>query len=100
MSKFNIGDKVRVIEYGSLMWRHKEEHNKWESSLGKSSFKLYKEVGDILWLDTMPEIVGKKGVIDNISNIQGDDKYSIKGIMGKTAWYNENQLELVDGKED
>lgn len=67
-SKFGIGDKVRVINYGSLMW---DENGS---------------------TDILPELVGKEGLIQEVYN----NSYSISGIKGKHAWYDEGQLEMVN----
>jgi len=64
---------------------------------------IYSESETIWWCDLMPEIIGKTGIVtgsyDTI-HCKGKDetkrgKYSIEGIPGKEAWYDEEQLELV-----
>lgn len=69
--KFKIGDRVKVINYGSIVF-----------------------FSDNKVVDIRPEIVGKSGTVQTILN----GKYSIipdeKNM--KWAWYHENQLELID----
>lgn len=76
---YKVGDKVRVINYGGLV----------DQIMGN---------GEIKKVDLASEIVGKEGVIVQIINQQGVPKYKIEGIPMKTAWYDEEQLELVDQK--
>lgn len=66
-----IGDKVEVIKYGALAWEITD--------------------GAIKWIDTLPSIVGKQGVIVQESN--GD--FAVHGIKGKYAWYNREQLKKL-----
>lgn len=69
MKKFNVGDKVRIINYGHMaVWQGKD-------------------------FDMTPEIIGKEGIIC-IAN-GGYQGYAINGIPEKHAWYNEDQLELI-----
>jgi len=90
-AKFKIGQKVRVIKYGHPIW-----HNKTTQSLKEGlSFPVIKEDDEMIWYDINSELVGKTGVIDGESKTQGVFHYSIKGIPGKHAWYDENQLEKI-----
>jgi len=123
-SGFKIGDKVKVIKYGALMWRYKkwwqeesdhfakyqiELNNRMTEMLfGESAIKedssnakgksepdnIYMDCGDMWWIDTLPIIVGQEGVICQVTNTQGRLKYAVDGIKGKHAWYNGEQLEL------
>lgn len=90
MLKFKNGDHVRIINYGHFYWAHKEFYN----SL-KLTFPVIRQIGDVLHLDMMPELIGRTGVIKQASNTQNIPTYSIEGIKEKHAWYHENQLELV-----
>ena len=80
-----IGDEVEIINYGALVWQWKWIG--WETWC----LKIYKEEKDIIWIDIMPNIVGEKAIICEISP-QG--KIGInplkKGVP--TRWYNEDQL--------
>ncbi len=71
MNKFNIGDKVKVVNYGHII--------------------ISCEKGIRTNVDITKNIVGKIGIIQTINGGQ----YSIFGIPEKVAWYNEDQLELV-----
>lgn len=123
--KFKIGDKVKVVEYGHLMFIYKERYQEesdyfaktqaefdndmskmllgedavfkdLESLKGKSEpDNIYKDVGDMWWVDMSPDLISKEGVICEVTNTQGRFKYAVDGIKGKHAWYDEKQLELV-----
>lgn len=84
MSKYKVGDKVKIVNYGHLMWSHK-----------KMSFPVVSEDGGIVWMDMSAELVGQEGVVNKITITQGNPEYGIDGIKGKCAWYNENQLEKL-----
>ena len=71
--KFNIGDKVRIVDYGHLVWTRAND-------------------GEVKWIDISPEIVGNTGVINERSNTGG---YSLDVDDFKSAWYSHEQLELV-----
>lgn len=70
--KFEIGDQVRVVNYGHYIF----------DIVGESFRKI----------DINPEVVGKVGVVIDISN---DAQYALKGIPKKHCWYSEDQLELI-----
>lgn len=70
------GDEVRVINYGHHIWEYNED-------------------GKVKSIDLCPEIIGRKGVIQKIITTQGITQYSLVGIPEKTAWYHEDQLELI-----
>lgn len=85
---YKVGDKVRVVNYGHAIWEHK--------SIGESSFPLIKELESLRLVDLQADLIGQQGVIDRVLVVtQGRPKYSVDGISGKTAWYNEDQLEAV-----
>jgi len=87
-NKFVIGDKVKVVGYGHLFWLAKDSEM-------KTNFPIIHKEGDIIWHDMNSGVVGKKGVVDKVTETQGQIKYSIKGIPEKSAWYNEEQLKMV-----
>lgn len=123
MNKFNIGDKVKVINYGSLMFINKsnyKEESKFFNQLGAklewslltgetlSEDRLSKIEGedkpknilsetDIYWTcDSNPELIGQKGVVTKVGGFQGQENYIYQySIEGIGAWYNESQLELI-----
>lgn len=68
MSKFQVGDQVKVVNYGSLVWPYNEPP-----------------------YDIHPELVGEVGIIATVDG----NSYAIDGIPGKHAWYDDGQLELV-----
>ena len=90
---YKIGDKVRIVNYGHLFWTIKNQPN--ESSFIET-LPIYKEDDNIDWIDANHGIVGKEGVVSNVSTTQGVPQYSIKGIPEKSSWYNEGQMELIE----
>tara|TARA_R110000822_G_scaffold67329_1_gene164009 strand:+ start:2191 stop:2778 length:588 start_codon:yes stop_codon:yes gene_type:complete len=123
--KLKVGDKVRVVEYGHLMFRYKkcyqeesdmfaklqiDANNKMAEMLFGSDYlkedssnakgnpepdNIYKDCGDMWWIDINHSIVGQEGVVCEVTNTQGRLQYAVDGIKGKHAWYDEKQLELV-----
>jgi len=73
--KFNLGDKVKVVNYG---------HQVFTTSNGVRSE-----------YDALPGIVGKEGMVTKVSTVQNKPSYSVSGIPEKGSWFNEDQLELV-----
>lgn len=73
--KYNIGDKVRIINYGHMI----------HIGTGVPG----REPGPC---DIRPELIGLEGVVEKGILTQGVPGYSIDGIG---AWYHEDQLELV-----
>lgn len=95
---FKLGDKVRIIKYGSLWKIHKSEYefmcNYFNEKPDYSD--VYLTDDEVLWLDMHKSLVGKEGIITKITEPQpGLLQYAIEGISEKTAWYNHTQLELV-----
>lgn len=91
---YNIGDKVRVVEYGSLFFSFESNFiipKRW--NIIKQSDPSIEPYGVIC--DTSPELVGQEGIVMQKSDVQGKYCYALEGIKGKFAWYDERQLELV-----
>ena len=84
--KFKVGDKVKIINYGSLLWAHKTF---------PLSFKEIRREGDTIIYDILPSIVGEKGIVVDAHKTQGNPTYAVHGVPKKYAWYDENQLELT-----
>lgn len=76
-NRFDIGDKVKVVEYGSLVWINHGE-------------------GAISYKDISPDLVGQIGIVSIVKECQGRWDYALERIKGKSAWYNEDQLEMVN----
>jgi hypothetical protein len=87
-AKFKVGDEVVIVKYGHHFWSY-------EPVPGCNFPVLYdnKEEGYKVY-DMSPELVGQKGIIDQVTNTQGMWKYAING-PNKHAWYDEKQLEKV-----
>lgn len=79
MMNFNVGDKVRIVNYGALMWSIEPCKN----------FKLiWIDESGMHFYDWMPERVGKEDVIDRICKNQ-------YGLVKNGSWFEANQLELI-----
>lgn len=84
---YATGDKVEVINYGHPYWSKELNTDHPLNYLGKVEYGYY--------YDMSPELVGKQGIIEKVSITQGIPQYSLIGIPGKTAWYDEKQLKLI-----
>lgn len=73
--EFKVGDNVKIVNYGHTVW--------------------YMEGESILMGDLRKDIIGQNGVISKTQNVQNVTTYCVNGIIGKTAWFNQNQLELI-----
>ena len=88
-AKFGIGDKVRIINYGSTFLTHESQRCTLpliESS--KDGWNVY---------DASPELIGKEGLICKVSH--GEIiTYSIEIFNGegKLSPYFERQLEMIN----
>lgn len=89
--KFNTGDRVRIIKYGSLFWENK--------TVGQPSTNLpvVGETETVFFKDMNPELVGQIGIVEKFTITQGNVKYALQGLS-KHAWYDEGQLEIVETK--
>lgn len=85
-SKYKVGDKVEIVNYGHIIWQSKH------SGEAKMDLKLHSEDKDIWFFDSNPELIGKVGIITKKTQ---RGAYSIDGIPGKSAWYGEDQLKLI-----
>ncbi len=88
-NKFVIGDKVRVVNYGHPIWMNKNLDM-------EINLPIISEDDKVVWYDMNNGVVGKVGIIEKVKKIQGILGYSLNGIPEKTAWYTENQLEMVN----
>jgi hypothetical protein len=74
MTKYKVGDQVRVVNYGSWIWEWRAQRME--------------------WVDISPELVGQTGVVVDAHKTQEIDQYKLKG-PNKVAWYHNDQLELI-----
>ena len=89
MKDIQIGDKVVIVNYGHAGYVSKEEAKRLNLMLLNDE--------DYCVYDMLPEIVGQVGTVSNIQTFnEGRIVYSLEGINGKCAWYNREQLELLD----
>tara|TARA_R110000796_G_scaffold59371_1_gene136821 strand:+ start:24918 stop:25145 length:228 start_codon:yes stop_codon:yes gene_type:complete len=70
--KFKVGDKVEVIKYGHAIWSAAD---------------------DVIDID--PQLVGQQGVVVEAEICQNLKHYALDGLS-KYAWYDEQQLKLVE----
>lgn len=82
--EYKVGDHVEIINYGSIIY-----------SKSNLLFKSIGVCGSLQIYDMSPELIGKQGIIDGSSTVQGRTTYSISGI-NKHAWYDKQQLKLID----
>lgn len=80
--KFGLGDKVKIVNYGHLMW---------------SNDIRFGFVGE---KDISTELVGQIGMVEKAHLTQKKPSYFLKGIKGKLAWYDEEQLEMVSQNQN
>lgn len=78
----NVGDKVKIISYGEMVWFTQGCAN---CTNGE-------------WKDMQPEIVGKEGIVDDVAMAMGLQVYSLSGIPEKARWYNSNQLFKIENE--
>ena len=96
--KFGIGDKVKIVNYGSEYWIKRTERELYvKAGFAKNVVpnNLLKEVDGVFWADMSPELVGQEGLVIKVSVTQGIPKYALEG-PNKTAWYHESQLEMIN----
>ncbi len=84
--KFKIGDVVEIIGYGSLAWIPKSEYD---------TFPVVQETETHFIVDVLPNEVGAKGAVQEITTSQERIRYSLFK-SGKQAWFNEEQLKLIE----
>lgn len=90
-SLYKEGDKVKIIKYGHLIWFFKNI----DQPSFLSSAPVYSENDNVKWIDISPEMIGKEAIIGEVTITQGIPKYALLGV-NKTAWYTEEQLELIN----
>ena len=84
---YKVGEKVEIVKYGHLIWQTQKAEG--------SMLPVYYEDENMVWYDVSPQMVGQQGVVIKAEITQGKTKYSIGGLTGKSAWYNEEQLKKL-----
>lgn len=84
--KFKIGDNVRIVNYGHLLFCNKKETPKewWPK-------EFYSEDENFGWWDIQKDFVGQETIITDVIESQGRVQYGTKLF----SWAGENQLELT-----
>lgn len=92
-SKFKIGDKVRIVRYGHLLWSSKNH----ESPM-VTGFPVIFEDDTFTYHDMRPELLGKKMIVVEVSICQGKSGYVLdnEGGSDRMAWFSDQQLELIE----
>ena len=90
--KFNIGDRVRIKNYGHKIYNHK-------SSWRPRKCIVLSEKNGIQEVDISPELVGQEGIVYHVSEIKYKFIYALDG-PGKSSGWNEDQLELVNSDDN
>lgn len=86
MSKFKVGDKVKLVNYVHPIHSFNEP-----DEMLKGMKIIFDDGKGHRVVDLSPERLGSEDIITEVINSQGKDSYS----LSKSAWYNENQLELA-----
>jgi len=84
-----IGDNVKIVNYGHLVWESKTIPG------ARSKAKAYYENDKFAWIDMAPHIVGRTGKVFQKIESQGRFLYSLSGVTGKQAWFEEDQLQKI-----
>ena len=92
MGKYKTGDKVRIVNYGHLIWIHENEIMNYDKSIGVFLGKN----GFMHWYDIRPEKIGRIYVVANENDMGGS--YQLNNLDGSYgfAWADEKQLELIN----
>ncbi len=84
--ELKIGDTVEVVKYGHLTWSTVSLYE---------GINIYSADNGVYWYDLATYLIGKQGVVSEVSEASGVKMYSVNGIPGKKAWYDSNQLKLI-----
>jgi hypothetical protein len=92
-TKFKVGDRCKIVNYGHLIWSHKEV---WKEAY-KAGFttkdkpdNIIAEDENIWYHDIGTELLGKEVIIIKAHKTQGIDEYATNVV----SWLNNEQLEL------
>ena len=103
VAKFEVGDEVEIINYGSKHlitydMRCAAEYfdtEMYNYLLGKNTKPNYESIDkETSVVDLNPEYIGKRVVIDKVSTVGGRPTYAARGL-NKHAWWNEDQFKLI-----
>jgi hypothetical protein len=98
MTKFKVGDRVTIINYGHIGWIHKEEFERLTRIYGPTKLKIIHEEDKMLSYDLRPELLGEEAVITKAIVTQGIDKYSLAFDKGSISWFTNDQLKLKENE--
>lgn len=87
--EFKVGDKVEIINYGTLFGVHVDLLYRFRS------ITLYETQGDIVYIDMDTGLIGQQGVVMQSEDTpEGVKRYAIAG-PSKYAWFFEDQMRLI-----
>lgn len=86
--KFHIGNKVRIVKYGHLIWIS----NGPSMDYFRPAWPPYQVGEDWNVYDIAKEKIGTEDIVKGYYSNNGPIRYSLE----HSAWYNEEQLEMVE----
>lgn len=94
MSNFKVGDSVTIVNYGNPLFV-----NKRFKPQDDGRFTIIKEDDKTRWVDTMPDLIGKSGVVTQVVPAGTDTKYKVAVVGYSKELYNEDQLQIIQTNE-
>lgn len=94
--RIKVGDKVKIVKYGSLMWIHTEEWarmRKHDPSLPDEPRNLISKGGTFFTIDKAPQLVGTEDMVKEIK--PNDGNMRTRYALEKTAWFCREQLQKI-----
>jgi len=97
----NKGDRVRIVNYGHLLWVSKSDENNslyLNVNTLKNKYPIIYEDKNFYIMDMNPSLVGKTGIIEHITKYENNNKEASKcGVRfddgSYTSWFDEKQIE-------
>ena len=91
-----IGDRIRIVNYGHIIFFSKEERHREDRERVARVFPLIEEGEDFYYYDMRPELIGEEGEIVNKTTSGGSSRYSVQFDSGnRISWFSEKQLEKI-----
>lgn len=90
--KFNIGDLVKVVNYGG--WVMIPNQASWKSYHENTKYPIIKKEEEYTMYDTRAHMLGQEGIVESVGS---DEKsWGIRTKQGYSAWYSVAQLEMIN----
>jgi len=91
-----IGDRIRIVNYGHIIFFSKEERHREDRERFAKNFPLVSEDELFYHYDLRPELIGQEGEIVNKTRCGTSAKYSIMFDHGnRISWFSDKQLEKI-----